>query len=208
MRRSSGISVRTVPLRPSPGSRSAPTAFGSRRRATTGPRPCGTSSPASEPRGAHGGAVGGVAFGPHGDTLATAGGDGLVRVWNPSNGVKLAELKHGGPVHGVAFDPSGGTLASASHDRTARVWHPMSGSELVRLPHDGRVWAVAFSLDGSRLATASHDRQAVVGRRPLPVPAGSAALRPAPSQMALPARRGAGEPLLTSVELGRVSQCL
>jgi WD40 repeat protein len=109
--------------------------------------------------------VHGLAFRPGGGEdltptlLATAGGDGTVRIWEvPAGQEKLCLRGHGGPVHAVAFRPDGDCLASAGDDGTIRVWGAMSGRERRCLRgHDGPVRAVAFSPDGRRLASAGDD---------------------------------------------------
>jgi WD40 repeat protein len=104
-----------------------------------------------------------LVFSPDGRTLAAAGDDGGVRLWDFSGGAPL-----GGPplrghtniVESVAFSPDGQTLASASEDGTVRLWDVARGAplgEALSSSTGSVVKGVAFSPDGRTLASADYD---------------------------------------------------
>jgi WD40 repeat protein len=115
-----------------------------------------------------------VTFSPDGRTLATAGADGAVRLWDvtaPVHPVALGEpLKgHIDRVKSVAFSPDGHTLASASLDHSVRLWDlkelahpvPLGGSFI---GHPSYVESVMFSPDLNEriLATSGSGSDATV----------------------------------------------
>jgi WD40 repeat protein len=89
-----------------------------------------------------------VAFAPGGDALATACGDGLVRVWDAQTGCLREEFRgHVGKVYGVAFSPNGSTLASGGADATVKLWSLRTGRLHATLRGHGNepVRALAFA---------------------------------------------------------------
>ncbi len=120
---------------------------------------------------AHSDAVYAIAFTPDGKSLATAGYDRVIRIWeingagttgNQPDGLAVPkrELKdHSDTVYGLAFHPGGTLLASAAADRAVKVWDVTTGTRLYTLsePTDW-LHAVAWSPDGTHLAAAGVDK--------------------------------------------------
>src|SRR5262249_6797424 len=72
---------------------------------------------------AHTQQVAALAVSPAGDTLASAGWDGAVKLWALPSGRPLETLSgHTDRVHRVAWSPDGRILASGSYDNTIRLW--------------------------------------------------------------------------------------
>ncbi|MFD9122252.1 nSTAND1 domain-containing NTPase [Streptomyces bottropensis] len=111
-----------------------------------------------------------VAFSPDRKTLATAGADRTVRLWDAATGKFRATLKgHTDQVTSVAYSPDGHTLATGSADKTVRLWDPDTHKTRATLKeHTDQVTSVAYSPDGHTLATTDgYDtrlRHAVTGK--------------------------------------------
>ena len=117
---------------------------------------------------AHKDSVFALAFAPDGKTLATAGYDRVIHLWNvpsvasPSSGVptpKLTLKDHSDTIYGLSFHPSGELLASAAADRAVKVWDVATGTRLYTLgdPTDW-VYRVAWSPDRVHLAAGGVDK--------------------------------------------------
>ena len=71
----------------------------------------------------HGGTIRALAYSPDGATLATAGEDGEVKLWDTVGGRQRVTLTgHSDMVNALAFSPAGRTLATASLDSTVKLW--------------------------------------------------------------------------------------
>jgi hypothetical protein len=86
------------------------------------PRTEGATSPEAFPAW-HPGIAFTLAYSPDGRTLAAAGQDRLIHLWETATLKKRATLAgHTGTVYSVSFAPDGKTLASAGQDGVVRLW--------------------------------------------------------------------------------------
>jgi WD40 repeat protein len=94
-----------------------------------------------------------IAVSADGQTIATAGKDGTVRLRR--TGEKPVLLRgHRDEVNWVAFDRPGKRLVTASDDGTARIWDVATGAELLQLDcHVKELVAAEFTPDGQHLVT-------------------------------------------------------
>lgn len=101
-----------------------------------------------------------VRISPDGSRAATAGYDGLVKLWNYPERTLTSDLKkHRGWVRSLDFSPDGTTLATAGEDGTVILWDTATASETKTIAaHAAPVTAVRFSPDGGTLASGGGDK--------------------------------------------------
>jgi serine/threonine protein kinase/WD40 repeat protein len=93
-----------------------------------------------------------TAWHPDGKTLATVGGDWIIRLWDVATRkeiVRLEGAKGGG--FGITFNHGGDLLASFSWEGLLRLWDPRTGKQLLSTVANG-MSALRFSPDDRLLA--------------------------------------------------------
>lgn len=112
-----------------------------------------------------------VAFTADGNTLLSADGAGVTRVWDVS--VPTQARLRGPPLTGpvgavyqIAVRPEAAGMsrwaATADDDHTARLWNLDTGTSVVLTGHTAAVRSLAFAPDGRTLVTGSDDDTAIV----------------------------------------------
>ncbi len=109
-----------------------------------------------------------VAWEPEGERIASAGGDGVVQVWDANTArmlliyrghTWLSEKVNWPPkIYIIAWSPEGFYLASAGDGAKVYVWDVTTGQTIIKYEkHTGmlpNVFALAWSPDGKRIASA------------------------------------------------------
>lgn len=99
-----------------------------------------------------------------GTRLASAGFDGLVRVWDATTHERLQVINaHESKLWCLAWSSNGDRLAAGGDYSRIRVWETKNWQQVVTLVgHTSIVYGLAWNKDDSRLITASHDNTAIV----------------------------------------------
>lgn len=103
-----------------------------------------------------------LAFSPDGAWLATAGANGMLKLWDARKGQLKAKLGgHYGSVYGLDFASDSKHFVSAGSDRTVRMWNVgVERAVAVLYGHSSHIYTAAFAPGGDRVVTASYDQTA------------------------------------------------
>lgn len=99
-----------------------------------------------------------VDFSPDGKTIATAGYDNKVKLWNLQGQLLKTLLKGSSDsVTSLSFSPKEQVIASASYDSKIKLWNTDGSLLKILTGHKDSVMSVNFSPDGTLLASGSYD---------------------------------------------------
>ena len=97
--------------------------------------------------------VKGLAFSPDGRTLASAGVDRVIRLWNTSDGSLKGELvRYFEEASDVSFSPDGRLLASIGASQSVNLWHVPTLREVMSVTAPDAGEYVTFSPSGDAVA--------------------------------------------------------
>ncbi len=101
-----------------------------------------------------------LALSPDGMTLATAGKDNTVYLWDITTQKQITKLKHTDWVNSVAFSPDGKLLAAGTHDNMLTLWDKTTQRKVFEIneAHDSVIFNLAFAPDGKTLVSVSRDK--------------------------------------------------
>ncbi len=99
-------------------------------------------------------------FSPDGQTLASCGGENVIRLWDVASGrERLGSDGHRSAIRTLAISPDGQRVVTGGYDGTLREWDPSTGRQLRLVGRCGHVVQdMVFTPDGTGLMTGSYDR--------------------------------------------------
>jgi mono/diheme cytochrome c family protein len=108
---------------------------------------------------AHADTIYDVRLSPDGTKLATAGGDGFVKIWTLDSHKEIARIEaHVGAVFGVAFNTNASELVTVGADKDLKVWDADSRHSVVTIHGRKQSFnAVAWSADGKTVVAGGDD---------------------------------------------------
>ena len=109
---------------------------------------------------AHNGAIADLKFAPSENRVASAGGDGDIKIWDPRDGTLVRVLRgHTGAVNCVAYTSDELYLVSCSADQEILVWDMTANTIFKRLRgHKDVVTSISISADCTLLLSSSYDK--------------------------------------------------
>jgi WD40 repeat protein len=98
-----------------------------------------------------------------GATLASAGADGKVLLWNLGEGKVAQTFAPEAIVRALAFSPDGTLLVGGGDGTVVYVWEAATGKLKTKLEgHTDWIWSLAFTLDGKQLASGGSDGSVIL----------------------------------------------
>lgn len=106
---------------------------------------------------AHTGAIRGLALHPKDPLLITAGGEGLLKVWQLPLTPPQELAGHEGPMHGVAFSADAKLAVTGGEDKKVRLFDTATGQSVRQFVASSPIEAVALNPDATLVAAAGED---------------------------------------------------
>lgn len=108
----------------------------------------------------HRGPVTCIRYNSAGTLFASAGTDGLVKIYDARSGGNRASLRATKEsVMNLSFSHDDSMMLASGNDSISRIWSLKSSRVLHTLVgHSAKIWAGTFSADGANVVTGSHDR--------------------------------------------------
>ena len=98
-----------------------------------------------------------LAFSPDGSTVATAGDEPIIRLWNVTTGQERGSLEgHSSWISSLAYSPDKKLIASGGAEKIVRLWDTATGKQVFGFPAaSDDITCVTFSAKGGLLAAAT-----------------------------------------------------